>query len=502
MTEPPAETPTIGDRIADRYELTGLIAEAPAYTAFRARDQEVEVNVALWWMKPAMFPEDRNREGFVGAVVDLRGVIHPHLRRLFEAGRSGGGLYLTSQLGSGEGLLLRLGTARRPPEFEILRYATALAEALEGAHRLGHYHGLLVPSDVVQVAGQLKLGGVGLYRDASLDGIRESFAEARRYLAPEVVERGEATPASDVYSVAAVLAEFASGVSVPDLGEAIEVLASDQIKLADVLAQALSVSPDLRPQSPRALLDRMRLVLVDDRVPTAEQAIAEPPPDYDDADELPTVRDHSPVREEEATDHYRGPWGESQTRRPRDEVSTEVDSPAAPRRPRDTDRLFAEQGASKQEASIPPSSETVVEDRSGESRSSETVPEELPPPPAPPASTPIPEHVDSSQPPTLESGRRPTFVSMKPKDDDPRRPTPRLAAIDRPEMQPVLRPLGSMRKSIPPGALGNYAPPRDAVDRAERERQARLAHRLWLLVGVVFVLVAGAVLATWFFVSR
>jgi serine/threonine protein kinase len=81
-----------------------------------------------------------------------------------------------------------------------------VAEALETVHAAGYVHGRLTPGDIVQVSGLVKIGGAGLYRDLDVDAARRAWANASRYLAPEVIGPGQATPVSDVYSLAVILA--------------------------------------------------------------------------------------------------------------------------------------------------------------------------------------------------------------------------------------------------------------------------------------------------------
>ena len=65
--------------------------------------------------------------------------------------------------------------------------------------------------------------------------------------------------------------------------------------------------------------------------------------------------------------------------------------------------------------------------------------------------------------------------------------TPPVAAIDRPEMQPVLRPISSVAKaSYPPGALGHYAPPATSPGVVPARR------RRWPWVLLVAMIIAAA----------
>lgn len=69
-------------------------------------------------------------------------------------------------------------------------------------------------------------------------------------------------------------------------------------------------------------------------------------------------------------------------------------------------------------------------------------------PPAPQAAPALPE--------------KPVFVSMKPPSEPGARKTPRVPAIDRPELRPRLRPMTDplrQSRAQTAGSLGRYAPP-------------------------------------------
>jgi serine/threonine-protein kinase len=206
-----------------------------------------------------------------------------------------------SSSGALDPTLSRLGGGRPGGEMDILRYATALCEGLEAGHSAGYVHGRLVPSDIVEVAGQIKISGIGLYRGLDPILVSERWGDLRRYLAPEVLESGAATPRSDVYSMGAILAELASGMAHRDLHETVELLAGDQGALADVLARAVARSADKRPGRPAELLGLVRRLYVDSRatidrgdVPLESTPTTLPRFDEDDLSDK-TIEESSPL---------------------------------------------------------------------------------------------------------------------------------------------------------------------------------------------------------------
>ncbi|MBT8493564.1 MAG: protein kinase, partial [Deltaproteobacteria bacterium] len=172
-----------------------------------------------------------------------------------------------------------LETGRPSPDSDIVLYATSIAAALDACHAEGFVHGRMIPEDVVVVDGLVKVGGLGLWADLDLPAARRMWRPADRYLAPEVRERGQLSKAGDVYSLAALLVEMASGSGEVPIHQATQALVSAHPRLADVLTPALSPSPRHRPSSASELLRRIRQVLIDDKVPTNRRP-AENPPDF------------------------------------------------------------------------------------------------------------------------------------------------------------------------------------------------------------------------------
>jgi serine/threonine protein kinase len=537
----------LGAVVAGRYEVRFVTIEGPAYVDYRVHDREVEVELSLWRMDPALWSTDEKRAGFEHAARQMRGIVHPNLRRLFEAGRMEDGTpFLISQLGSAEGIALRLDSGRTASELDILRYANALAEGLEALHAEGIVHGHLVPVDVVEVAGVVKLSGAGLYGGVDPGVAAERWGAAGRYLAPEVIETGRGDPRADVYSMAAILCELASGVSRPDLAEATEALAAEQLALADLFARALSRAPDRRPGRPAELVERIRRLFVDERVPTIKRPTLIRPEAH------PTIKSRALQRELDTV----GPAAPGEAESDGEGLTIEESSPlfldpsAAPRSPLfpPNQPTLTDQRAPR---GVPPPAAPAVPTAGPEAPTTPGTPSPrrpFAPPPVPPRhgspvprppspvprpaspvpphhgspvgppspphhgspvprpASPVPPRHGSPAPPPVPPGPPTTqdeeplvlpLHSRRPPSDARPSHTPIIAAIDRPEMQPVLRPLSSLRQPAPPQqALGHYAPPRDP----ELLSVPPTGRRLLLVIAISAALLLGAialVLAPW-----
>ncbi len=259
-----------GDIVGARYQIRTPLGPTPAYLSFRAFDREAEVEVALWLMRPELFPSPRQRDGFLGSVVDMRTLRHSNLRMLFDAGYHADTVFATVQLDSDDGRVPRPGSGRAASDTDLLHYATSVADALVFAHQAGQVHGRLVATDVVHVAGLIKVGGVGLFGDVDVTAAKKCWRSQQRFLAPEVRSQGLVEPAADVFSLAMLVAELATGKAFAESGQALAHVAVARPDLAPILESAMAVAPERRPQSPATLVDELHVVLIDDRIPTGE----------------------------------------------------------------------------------------------------------------------------------------------------------------------------------------------------------------------------------------
>jgi hypothetical protein len=134
----------------------------------------------------------------------LRGVEHPHVVRLIEdITLPGGRLALVLDEVRG-GTLARVVQARgQLTPAETVTVLTALARTLADLHRLGVIHADLSPGNVLfQLDGRPMLADLGLSRVAGVLG--RAVAGTAGYVDPAVLAGAAPSPASDVYSLAAL----------------------------------------------------------------------------------------------------------------------------------------------------------------------------------------------------------------------------------------------------------------------------------------------------------
>ena len=105
------------------------------------------------------------------------------------------------------------------PEAQALAIAACVADALAAAHARGIVHRDVKPANVlIGEDGRVRLADFGIATDddemaAGLTAV-DDVVGTLRYLAPERLAGARATPASDIWSLGAVLVELATSTSI------------------------------------------------------------------------------------------------------------------------------------------------------------------------------------------------------------------------------------------------------------------------------------------------
>jgi serine/threonine protein kinase len=151
---------------------------------------------------------------------------HPNICALYDVGEEQGVPFIVMEHLAGETLAEQL--ARGPLSVpDALRHATAIADALSHAHRLGIIHRDLKPGNIMITRSGAKLLDFGLAAlqstDANDSGARESMTRTEtlteegtilgtiHYMAPEQLEAKAVDARADIFAFGAVLYEMLTG---------------------------------------------------------------------------------------------------------------------------------------------------------------------------------------------------------------------------------------------------------------------------------------------------
>jgi eukaryotic-like serine/threonine-protein kinase len=139
---------------------------------------------------------------------------HPNILPIYDAGEEGGQYYVVMEYVQGA---RTLAAYCRPDNLlrvdDVIKLVYKCARALQYAHKRGVIHRDIKPSNVMLTREsdvRIVDFGIALLRDTDISKI-EGIAGSPSYMSPEQIESAEITPASDIYSLGAVMYELLCG---------------------------------------------------------------------------------------------------------------------------------------------------------------------------------------------------------------------------------------------------------------------------------------------------
>lgn len=212
------DPPDVDDPLLDRlrealrgeYDVERRLGAGGMGYVYRGRDPGLDMPVAIKVLRPELATA-RAAERFLHETRALAAVVHPNVVTIHRAlERHGLFLYVMELVGETLADQLRRGPLR--PR-EAVRLGMDLLAGLERVHEAGIVHRDIKPANVfLQPHGPAKIGDFGIAHVSRLSGDRltETGGVAPGtpvYMAPEQFRLGEASPASDLYSIAMVICE-------------------------------------------------------------------------------------------------------------------------------------------------------------------------------------------------------------------------------------------------------------------------------------------------------
>ncbi len=259
-TEPgPGGAPLVfssGTLVAGRYRIRRFIAAGGMGEVYEAEDLELGARVALKTLRPRIADTPGALEHFKQEIALARKVTHRNVCRIFDVGwhlesspapskpQGPGVAFLTMEFLEGENLSDLLRREGPIPPSRAMPIFRQMAEALAAAHGAGVIHRDFKAGNVVlEPTGdgyRAVVTDFGLARSGSTGDTAASgdIVGTPAYMAPEQLQGGRVTPATDVYAFGVVMCEVLLGRR-PFSGDGSLATAMDRLKRGDT-------APDLR----------------------------------------------------------------------------------------------------------------------------------------------------------------------------------------------------------------------------------------------------------------
>jgi eukaryotic-like serine/threonine-protein kinase len=202
----------IGSTLADRYRVESEIARGGMASVYRARDIRLDRDVAVKVLGTAYASDPEFTARFLDEARAAASLSHPSLVHVYDSGSDGDAHYIVMEL------LDRHRTLREriddeghlPPE-EVLRIGRELLAGLRVVHEHDLVHCDVKPANVMLGPGPAKLidFGIATPPHGGIDG--DTSIGSLRFMSPEQLHGEALTPASDLFSLGAVLYESLTG---------------------------------------------------------------------------------------------------------------------------------------------------------------------------------------------------------------------------------------------------------------------------------------------------
>jgi serine/threonine protein kinase len=224
----PAAAPTdwakvlVGQTMS-HYEITSPLARGRTGYIFHARDTRTDSAVALKVLNPEFGSVDKKVQTFVEAMKAVMPLNHPHLLRIFGAGKSGDHCWVATEYVPGDSLAAVIGRIGKTGKLDwkpVLRVGTYLARALEYAHAKKLIHQNVTPQNILigKQPQNTKLTDLMLALATEEDPTKaisaaDAPSESLPFMSPERTDgRGPTIDArTDLYSLAATLHAMLTG---------------------------------------------------------------------------------------------------------------------------------------------------------------------------------------------------------------------------------------------------------------------------------------------------
>ena len=264
----------IGEQFGDRYEIVSVIGTGGMGTVYRARDLELDEDVAIKTLRRELLAVgDTLIERFKSEIRLARRISHRNVVRTHDFGEWRGVYYLTMEYV--EGITGRELIDLRGPltPQSTLAIGTQLAESLVVAHENGVIHRDIKPQNLLlDDDGVLKVMDFGIARLAERSSaLTETglIVGTPCYMSPEQLLSERVDARSDLYAVGVVLYECTTQRVPFDGGTPISLITK-------VLQEKAPPPSEVNPDTPPALSALIMTLLAkapDDRVQTAAELV-------------------------------------------------------------------------------------------------------------------------------------------------------------------------------------------------------------------------------------
>lgn len=196
----------------DIYECTEILGRGGMGVVYLARNKKLHRQCALKVLSPRRVSQNVNYVArFENEGQSAAALVHPSVVTTHAIGVAGKHRYLEMEYVPGETLQQEIERSGQLGPLRATQIIVGVAEGLSAAHRLGIVHRDLKPDNVlITPSGHPKIVDFGLAKQIQSEQYAQ-LAGTPHFMAPELLEGQNATPASDVYALGVCYYQMLTG---------------------------------------------------------------------------------------------------------------------------------------------------------------------------------------------------------------------------------------------------------------------------------------------------
>jgi len=273
----------IGTVLGGRYRLVELLGQGGMATIYRARDNQLERDVAVKVLRPEYGADPDFNDRFRHEAQSAASLNHPGIVAVYDYGTDPVGPFIVMELVEGEDLATIIRRTGALPPRAAARLVAQAARAIAAAHDRGFVHRDVKPGNIlVTREGRVKVTDFGIARAMSESALTlpGTTLGSVHYFSPEQARGETATQASDIYSLGIVLYELLTGKR-PWTGDTAAAIATARLTgavpspsaahggvpptLESICRKALAPSPEERFASAAEMAEALEAFLGEER---------------------------------------------------------------------------------------------------------------------------------------------------------------------------------------------------------------------------------------------
>jgi serine/threonine-protein kinase len=203
------------DLLGGRYELMEIIGSGGMADIYRALDHQLQREVAVKILRDPLAKDPSFQKNFIHEARAAANLSHPNIVTIFDFGRDDETLYIVMEYIAGTDLKTLIRRRKHLTPLEAVELMKKISDGVGYAHRAGLVHCDLKPQNIlVTPDNKVKITDFGVSRALATiqpDEHSDIVWGSPQYFSPEQASGGAPSPASDVYSLGAVLYEMITG---------------------------------------------------------------------------------------------------------------------------------------------------------------------------------------------------------------------------------------------------------------------------------------------------